>query len=81
MRRVTKLDAIKEYIAVHPGCTSHEICRGLKDLSYLSLVYYAAKRGYIKAEKDDRFRRANLYYPADPAPASCPVYPPAWGKL
>jgi hypothetical protein len=60
-----KLQAIQDFIAAHPGCTSHEICRGLADISYLSLVYYSAKRGYIRAEKDERFKRANLYYPVE----------------
>jgi hypothetical protein len=60
-----KLQDIKCYVADHPGSTSHEICRGLRCLSYLSLIYYCAKKGYIRAEKDDRFKRANVYYPKE----------------
>ena len=57
-----KLQAIQDFIAAHPGCTSHEICRGLRCISYLSLIYYSSKRGYIRTEKDERLGRVNLYY-------------------
>lgn len=60
-----KLSDIKCYVADHPGSTSHEICRGLRCLSYLSLIYYAAKKGYIRAERDERFKRLNVYYPLE----------------
>jgi hypothetical protein len=66
-----KLSDIKCYVADHPGSTSHEICRGLRCLSYLSLIYYAAKKGYIRAERDERFKRLNVYFPADCENPAC----------
>jgi hypothetical protein len=63
--RGDKLQDIKCYVADHPGSTSHEICRGLLCLSYLSLIYYAARKGYIKAERDERFNRMNVYFPRE----------------
>jgi len=56
-----KIAQIKDFVDKNPGCTTYEIMRAF-DISYRQMIYYAAYTGIIKAEKDVRQKRGNIYF-------------------
>ena len=67
-----KIAQIKDFVDRHPGCTTYEIIRAF-DISYRQMIYYSAYTGIIRAEKDVRQKRGNIYFPIsrDQVYASC----------
>ena len=77
VRKMKKIDQIREYVATHPGCTSYEIVKDLGE-PYNQAIYYAVRFGKVKAENDDRFKRSLIFFPLDVAPA-CQIIPTSEG--